>query len=143
MSKFAEMLETLIFEHKMDFKSFSSVTGIAASCITDYVHGNIYPSIANLIKIADYFQCSTDYLLGLEDENKNLTFKPCPPFNEQIKSLKEFYKCPAKKFYDNNGITKSGYFEWKNGTRQPSLDSIIKLANTFDCRVDFILGRQN
>lgn len=35
-------------------------------------YGKSLPSIENLVKIANYFNCSTDYLLGLTDKKSNL-----------------------------------------------------------------------
>lgn len=35
-------------------------------------YGKSLPSVENLVKIANYFNCSTDYLLGLTDKKSNL-----------------------------------------------------------------------
>ncbi|MDE5943011.1 MAG: helix-turn-helix transcriptional regulator, partial [Clostridia bacterium] len=39
-------------------------------------------------------------------------------------------------------ISKGCYYEWLSGKRQATLENVIKLADRFDCRVDFILGRE-
>ena len=38
--------------------------GVSKQCISNWENDNIQPSIDMLIKIADYFGVSTDYLLG-------------------------------------------------------------------------------
>ncbi len=142
MSKLSETLEELISFNNLTVKSFAENIGIAASTVSNYLHGARTPSIENIIKIADYFNCSVDHLLGLESENPTLTFKKCPPFPEQLDFLmKKFNRKPID--VDKSDIvSKSNYFEWKKGKRQPSLDNVIGLAQFFDCRIDFVLGRE-
>ena len=142
MSEFGERLSELIFEQKLNGKEFAKITGIKESCISFYLQGKSMPTVVSLVKMADYFNCSTDFLLGREEENKSVKFKPCPPFSEQLLFLKSHFKCSAYKIYHNTNIAKSSYYEWLSGERQPLLDNIIKLAELFDCSVDFILGRE-
>lgn len=143
MSNFAERLNGLIFEHDLNGKTFAAEVNISASCISEYLQGIHLPTLAKLLKMADYFNCSTDFLLGREEENPALTFKPCPPFSEQLEFLKEHFNCSAYHIYHNTDISKSGYYEWKSGKRQPTLENVVRLAELFECRVDFILGRES
>ena len=53
----------------------------------------------------------------------------------------QYFSVSAYKIYTNTNISKARFFEWKSGKRKPSLDNIIKLAEFFDCSVDFVLGR--
>ena len=41
--------------------------GLSQEVISHFEIGNSKPNIDNLIKLADYFNCSTDYLLGRTD----------------------------------------------------------------------------
>ncbi len=101
------------------------------------------PTITTLVKIADYFKCSADYVLGIT-ENTNSSFKVCPPFSKQLLYLIEFYKYPSpKSFRKDLNLSKSRFNEWLKGTRVPSLDNIIKISEGLECSVDFVLGREN
>lgn len=144
MSKFAETLGDLMFDKNLTVKTFAQSSGINETCITHYLQTKYAPSVGTLIKIADYFNRSTDFLLGLEEENLALTFKSCPPFSEQLVNLKKHfgYKTSAA-FYTDAKISKSRYYDWLSGMREPTVDNVIKIAEHFDCRVDFILGREN
>lgn len=139
--KLDERLEELLFENNLDNKTFAAKINISASCITQYINKEDLPTIENLIKMANFFKCSTDFILGFE-ERQDLTFKVCPPFSEQLKFLLKHFNCKPSYIYKNTDISKSRLFEWKNGTRIPLLDNIMKLAELFDCRVDFVLGRE-
>lgn len=152
MSEFVERLEWLMFEQHLNKKTLAKNVSINATCISHYLLDKRVPTVENLVKLADYFQCSTDYLLGRE-EKFNLKFKPCPPFREQIEFLKEHFHCSAYSIYSSTentdgtanskpAISKSCYYRWINQGRKPSVDNVIKLADHFGCRVDFILGRE-
>ncbi len=143
MQSFSEILKELLEEHGLSNKDFSEITGICEACLTLYIKHGTSPSVKHLITIADYFKCSTDFLLGKEEYKENLVFKQCPPFNERILFLENYMNYKPKNFYTKDGISKSGYFDWKGGKRQPALDNVIALANICKCRVDFILGRES
>lgn len=142
MSEFGERLGELLFEKRLNEKQFAEKLGICVSSVSVYLQGKSMPTVASLVKMADYFNCSTDFLLGREEENKSVKFRPCPPFSEQLLFLKKHFKCSAYQIYHNTNIAKSSYYEWLSGESQPLLDNIIKLAEHFDCSVDFILGRE-
>ena len=142
MSNLSERLADLLNDSGLNIKTLAQNLGINATCITHYLQGKRMPTVKSLIKIADYFNCSTDYLLGLESENPNLTFKQCPPFSEQIDAIKKHFNCKDSSFYKDTDISKSRYLDWKSGKRQPTLDNVIKIADIFECRLDFVLGRE-
>lgn len=143
MQSFGEILKELLEENNLINKQFSEISGISEACLTLYIKHGTTPSVKHLIKIADYFKCSTDFLLGKEEYKERLIFKPCPPFKERIIFLENYMNYKPKDFYSKDGIYKSRYFDWKSGKRQPALDNVITLATICKCRVDFILGRES
>ena len=147
LSKFAETLETLIFEHsnieKLDGKTLAKHLGVAGPTITRYLNEKRAPSIKNLVLLADYFNCTTDFLLGRENENYAKSFKTCPPFSEQFVKLLDHYGYNCLTFANEAKIHQSRVYDWKNDKKVPTIDSIIKIAEFFDCSVDFVLGREN
>ena len=42
--------------------------GVTKQCVSNWENDNIQPSVDMLMKIADYFKVSTDYILGLEEK---------------------------------------------------------------------------
>lgn len=143
MSKLSETLSDLISDSGLNLKETAEKIGIPASGLTYYVSGEREPTVDTILKIADYYNCSVDFLLGRETEKQNLTFKPCPLFSEQLKFLKEHFNCSSYRFYNGTKISKSAYYSWRRGAHQPTLENIVDLADEFDCRVDFILGRES
>lgn len=143
MSNFKETLEELLIINGYDQKTFAEKLQISDSCITNYIHNGTNPSVEHLVIIAEFFKCSTDFLLGREELNDKLSFKKCPPFAERMRDLPKYFNCNVKEFYTKAKIARSSYFRWKKGERYPSLDNVIRIADAFDCRVDFILGRES
>lgn len=142
MSEFSERLQGLITENNLDNKTLAKAAGINATCISHYLLGKRVPTVESLVKLADYFNRSTDFLLGREEENCNLTFKKCPPFKERLVFLKDYFNCTAYAIYNGTDIAKSSYYGWLGGEK-PTVENIIRLADLFDRRVDFIIGREN
>lgn len=142
MSEFVERLNELLFESNLSRKEFAQKAGLNATCITHYLQGRRIPTVESLIKIADFFQCSTDFLLGREEDNRRVQYNACPPFSERLEFLQKYFKMPAHRIYRDTDVPKSSYYEWLCGKRTPSLENVIRLADLFDCRVDFVLGRE-
>lgn len=141
LSKFSDVLDTLMFEQELSITKLAKEIGIDATTIGRYLHAQLTPTVETLVKLADFFQCTTDFLLGRESENYSSVFYTCPPFAEQLKVLKEHFQCPWWNFYKTAHISSSRFYEWKNGKRIPTLDCVIMLAEGFECTVDFIIGR--
>lgn len=53
-----------LLQTKGESKRLSDYTGISTGNISDWKSGRSKPSAETLVKIADYFKCSVDYLLG-------------------------------------------------------------------------------
>ena len=62
---FPKRLKMLIKERKLTQKQIADALGIPASTFSGYVQGYSEPSLDTLIRLADYFKVSADYLLGI------------------------------------------------------------------------------
>ena len=68
MNKFAQRLKELRLEKGMTQQQVASLLNIKQQSYTRYEYGTGEPSLQTLIKLADIFAVSTDYLLGISDE---------------------------------------------------------------------------
>ena len=93
------------------------------------------------VRMADYFQCTADFLLGLESENYAHTFKPYVPFRIRFPFLLDHFGLTRYRLMKITGVSETTIIHWWKGTREPSIDSIARVARAFDCTVDFVLGR--
>jgi len=69
---FGDIFCKLLDERDITAYKLSQATGISNGNLSEYKSGAKIPTAENLIKIADYFKVSTDYLLGrTEGDNFN------------------------------------------------------------------------
>lgn len=59
-----DMLFNRIKELNLTAQDVSRATGISTGNISDWKHGKSAPTAMKLIVLADYLDCSVDYLLG-------------------------------------------------------------------------------
>lgn len=67
---FAQVFNNLLNERGLSNYQISKDTGISDSLIGYWRQGKRVPQADNLAKIADYLDCSVDYLLGRTDNPK-------------------------------------------------------------------------
>ena len=75
MKYFSEMLENLLKENELTQKELYINLGISKNQLHYWIKNKAEPDLEMLMKIAVYFDVSTDYLLGLEDDFGNKTGK--------------------------------------------------------------------
>lgn len=76
MYTFCEILKELRTEKKTTQKSIAETIGISTTCYAGYEQGYREPPFDILIKLATFFDVSTDYLLGLTDEYDGVRSSP-------------------------------------------------------------------
>lgn len=143
LSKLSDTLTELIELNDLTEQTLAEKSGVPIACISSYVRGLQAPYVDTLVKLADYFNCSIDYLLGRTDKNCKKAYTDSVSFAQRFKELLKAYNCTS--YNDTFGemeISKSSFYEWKRGKSLPTLESLIKLADFFGCSVDFLLGRK-
>ena len=118
--------------------------GVSAVAIGQYYNGDALPSMDNLIKIAKYFNVSTDYLLDTDWNKKiNSNFKGRDGIF--AKRLRELIKTKGIKHGDLAdkkvlNVSRQAVGQYCNGTALPPADKIVILARYFDVSADYLLG---
>ena len=68
MNPLGQRLKDLCKQKKVGQKEVAELLGVSLRSYQFYESGEYDPSLPNLVVLADYFQVSTDYLLGRSDE---------------------------------------------------------------------------
>ena len=63
-------------------------------------------------------------------------------FGEKLKELRTEKGLSQRKLGEILGVCNQAVSFWETGSREPDLDTIIKIADFFDVSVDFLLGRK-
>lgn len=66
---FGKQIKTLRMSRGMNQVEIAKIFGVTKQCVSNWENENIMPSIDMLIKIAGFFNVSTDYLLGLSEKH--------------------------------------------------------------------------
>lgn len=142
LSIFAERLNDLMLDdNQISTETLAAKVGVDSTAIRKYLRGLRIPSVRVLVNLADYFNCTTDFLLGLEQENYKRQFKKCPPFNERLAFLLKSKGKKKTQLQKQTNIPESAIYNWLRGDYEPSVENLDKIAEFFDCSIDYLLGR--
>ena len=88
--KFSTRLENLIEEYNLSQKELSTELHIAPSTLNGYLRREREPDYTTLVKLAKYFEVSTDYLLGLT--NVRHPYISTEQYNDEEGDLVSMYR---------------------------------------------------
>lgn len=61
--------------------------------------------------------------------------------HENIKSFREAKHMTQSEIAQQIGVTQQAYQYYESGKRQPSIETLIRLANIFETSIDILVGR--
>ena len=113
---FSETSKALRKEKGLSQVQLAEALKVSKACISMIEIGKNEPTANTLLKYADFFQCTTDYLLGREDDFGNVvvpTEKPAPlPQDEQ--EMLQIYQSLSSA-YRSQVLEYARYFAEKSG----------------------------
>ena len=128
MADISERLKLLRKEHKLSQKQVSDILDISESGYGYYEQGRNEPSIEMIKKLADRYDVTTDYLLGLS----NSPDKDSTDTKNDFDSLKEINKLLIK--YNIDDMAFFDIEKWENyGSR--TITGIRKLLSIFSSKI--------
>ena len=125
---FADRLSELIFESGKNIKQISDELGCGNSTVYHYTTERYLPNLEMTVKLADYFNCSTDYLLGITAESNAEGFNACPPFGKRFTEVLKEKDVSRYLLKTKTGIAESVMRYWAQGKTTPSLVNLVKIA---------------
>lgn len=143
LSVFAERFKDLLSENGLKPTKLAYLLGIPKNTICRYARGFQLPNLKMATMLADYFDCGIDYLLGRTDERKSVSNNSVIPFTTRFQDLMKEFGTNKYRISKATDLHPSILYRWQSGQCSPELDSLIILANYFDCSVEYILGRIN
>ncbi len=90
MSIVSERLRTLREGMRFSQKKMADLLGVAQPSINRYEHGQSVPSVDTLVKYADYFDVSMDYITGRCDAPQGKLYRAVPPAYTNNSELRRF-----------------------------------------------------
>ena len=141
ISEFIDAIKDYMFQKNISRSEFAKNINSYERCISRWFDGTNTPSLEYVIRIADYLNCSIDYLFGFTPFS---TFTPCSQpttFSARLGQLLTIKKISRNKLAAVCKVTSSNVSKWILTEQLPKPDIICLLASYFNCSIDFLLGR--
>ncbi len=141
ISKFVERLKEIMIDRDKSAVDVIKELGLQRNTFYRYLRGEQMPSLRMAILLSNYFGCSIDYLIARSDDDGAFSPMPMLDFATRLKQLLEIFDTTKYQLSKHTLISESQIYHWQNGDNSPTLDSIVILADYFECSIEFILGR--
>lgn len=142
LSIFGERLTELMFEkNNISSKSLAELIGISYRSVNRWKSGKALISYNNLIKIADIFECSLEFLFGRSENKIDFVPKPALPFYERLRAIMSEKSISWYKLVNESNINDSNLYLWSKGS-MPLIPTLIELADYLKCTTDYLVGRE-
>lgn len=136
--RFLELVEDLPDTKRSDVPA---KIGISYSIFSNGLNYGIVPKVKVLVRIADFFDCSLEFLLGLSDD-ENFTKSQNPtPFHMRLEALIEESKMTVYQISQKTHIERSNFSFWRRNMFLPTLEHVEILSDFFDVSFDYLVGR--
>ncbi len=99
------------------------------------------PKPVILIRIADYFNVSVEYLLGRTENAYFIKAETAETFLNRYQKLKAEKNLTDYAIAQKLHVTTSYTTNWKNKKYMPSIINLIELSEIFIVSIDYLLGR--
>lgn len=141
MNEFQERLQELLIENSLSRLGLSKKIGVSFETINGYFNKDYYPEICVAIKMADYFGCSLNYLMGFSDDY-SVNDSSGLSFVETLKKLMHEKSISIEKLMNTLGMSEANFYRWQRGASTPSMSSIVSIARFFDVTIDYLIAKQ-
>jgi len=142
LSDFAERLQGLMDAKNIKSEQLGKEIGVSGSIVRYWQRGAKQVSLPNLLKLADYFGCTMDYLAGRSDGEMTFVPRMPPPFPQALRRAVAARGATIYKLATQTKFNYSYIYSWDHGS-QPDLFTLVDLADTLKCTIDFLVGREN
>ena len=137
--RFIDLVSDLDIKNKTEIASTMKLTYSTFSKIYNY---GIFPTVPILMRIADFFDISVDYLIGNTEINNFIKADMPTTFQQRLFALrKEQDIATVYKLADLIHIHRNNIAQWINNNSIPLLNDVEIIADYFKVSIDYLLGR--
>jgi transcriptional regulator with XRE-family HTH domain len=151
--KIGNRIKELRIENNLTQEELGEKFNLGKSTISNYENNNRLLDIEILIKYAEYFNVSVDYIACTSNSklpesskfkllsNKNISelFKV---FSERVKNLMFINELTSEDISNKINISKADFFNYIIGTDYPSMDTLKKITKVLNTTLDYLFGIQ-
>ena len=138
---FHERLTELMIEKGVNTVSLAAAIGVSDETVRRWKNGERDILLSQLVKLADYFQCSLDLLTGRADTVLDYQVRGMPPFYDSLRAVMAEKGVTRYKLVKDLPIYDGYFTNWKKG-KSPNILTLIMLADYLDVTIDYLVGRE-
>ena len=145
MKDFKKRLNELIKESNINIDQIKNYLNLKSpSIIYFWLDGTYAPKLKYLNKLANLFECSIDYLVGISNDfyETKTPHDTLPKFDERLKSIIENKKLTKTTLRKQNIISGSLYRSIFERKSDPTIETLLKLADYLNISIDYLVGRE-
>lgn len=143
MGNFIEILQDLLAENNLSLRQLGKETKIDHAQLSRYLQGRTM-RIDVALRLAKYFDCSLDYLFGLDHNQNTVKYTTydydLTGFVDRYKALLAQNHISANQFAAKCYLNKSIVSHWNHGFK-PKMDVLYLIAKELNGSIDDLIGR--
>jgi transcriptional regulator with XRE-family HTH domain len=136
-------IKRFLDERGMKSYKLAEASGCNKTALNNWLYQRQMPSTKQLIKLADYMNISLDYFLGLSDDPRIIRSGTPEKFGRRIEAILRPNNVTSYRLAKECGIGTSAVSKWKDLSRMPSIETMIKLNEALGVKIDYLTGRSN
>lgn len=141
MNKLGNILNKLRKEQNYSQEQLGEIIGVSHTSVKNWELGINEPKASYIIKLAELFNVSTDYLLGINTlELKKNNDNHVAIFTNNLKESRMVKGYKQKDIAKILNCSVNKYASWEQGRTEPSISDIIELAKLYNVTTDYLLG---
>lgn len=138
LSVFPERLKQLRVEAKLTQQQMAEAFNIKQPTYAQWETGRTKPKGETLERFADFFNVSTDYLLGKTQPRTELSVFP-----ERLRQLRIETDLTQQELAKNLNVSQQIIGLWERGKRKPKIEAITNIAEYFNVSPKYLIGETN
>jgi hypothetical protein len=116
--------------------------GVSGSIVRYWQRETKQVSLPNLLKLADCFGCTMDFLAGRSGNEMAFVPQTPPPFPQAFRRALAARGITRYKLTWNTKFSDNCIYSWDRGS-QPDLSAFVELADLLKGAIDYLVGREN
>jgi len=140
LSDFADSITELMQEKELNTITLGIAIGTPNSVIHRWKTGKYGLCLSSALKLADYFDCSLEFLMGRTEIRLSYTPQKCPPFYERLLTVMKIHGKSQYRLIKDTSFSGGYLARWKKGA-DPLVETLINLSTYFECTLDYLVGR--
>lgn len=143
LSAFIDIVSDTLLIENIPIKTFAQRIDVSAPVVGQWIRQEIFPTAASAVKVADYLDCSLDYLFGRSSQREFIRAASPVSFKTRLKNILCAQSTSRYKIARACGIEPSLMSKWLLNGCMPKIESLLKLADYFNCSLDYLVGRSD